>query len=169
MSFLFLASKIHWYFKQGNSHSDHWAESGCVGSQVMSCKHFRIWLCLTISYSVFWILGLTCMGTLRGSSPYGSLNPFLDGWWWRLKLSPHKVAKRGQALVLYSDLGLQKQQPCLVQAQVVQAQGCSRGGYLQLSLSAHRYITLLLQWPVSTWIPCWFSSGTKYLFFFPPS
>ena len=52
-------------------------------------------------------------------------------------LSPHKVAGRGQALVLYSDLGLQKQQLGLVQAQVVQAQGCSRGGYLQLSLSAH--------------------------------
>ena len=169
MSFLFLASKIHWYFKQGNSHSDHWAESGCVGSQVMSCKHFRISLCLTISYSVFWILGLTCMGTLRGSSPYGSLNPFLDGWW-RPKLCLQvRQHVEGQVLVLYSDFGFQKQKLVSSMPRLYKL-GDAIEELFNSSLCLHmKYIPLLLliQWPVNTWFPCGTWSGQKGSFFIP--
>ena len=82
-------------------------------------------------------------------------------------LSPHKVARRGQALVLYSDLRLQKQQLSLVHFQVVQAQGCSRGGYFSSLCLVIRYISLLLQWYVNTWIPWGTLSGQKVSFFFP--
>ena len=44
----------------------------------------------------------------------------------RVKLSKHEP-----------DLGLQKQQLCLIHTQIVQAQGPQQRRYLQLSLSAH--------------------------------
>ena len=94
---------------------------------------------MTCSCSVFWALGLTSTGTLRGSSLGRSLNPFLDGWWWRLKLC---VQTRQQEGLNYRNLSQTYSSLCLL----------------------IMYFSLILQWPVSTWIPYGTWSGQKEIF-----
>ena len=48
-----------------------------------------------------------------------------------------ETAGRVKLLKLEPDLGLQKQQLCLIHTQVVRSQGPQQRRYLQLSLSAH--------------------------------
>ena len=76
---LYSVIKIHWYFKKASKQLLWFLGSwlGWVGSQVTSRKHSWISFSLTFPYRIFWAPGLTCMGTLRGKSPYGSLILFL--------------------------------------------------------------------------------------------
>lgn len=114
--------------------------------------------------SVFWLLWLTYIKTER---------KVLCGSSWRADGDRSSACRQdstwGSSLGSLLRLWIPKEKACLLHAQVVQAQGCSRGTIYSSLCLPISYISLLLliQWPVNTWFPCGTWSGQKWCFFIP--